>query len=525
MNADATESTPEPSGTAPPACPAAEEKRWSALLALLTAWMLPATTARRTAHVSLRNAYVVHWLAAVLAVFLAFLLIGGTIHLDRRDDGRSEGAIVETIALVMEVVREFERDPGTSFLVLASLVLSVELTFLGLAGLLTPWGAGDEPIRASILHSLRRVWLQTSHVLPAFLLIAVFTNSVMAASRQWERDHGAAAPSYEPPVPPQEPVDAPVGSQAWQDYEAALTQYAEEMQAANAAWEAWWRSRPWYVEYPEGAIGYVWFAVAAWFLWALFRAVGAPRAIPAVPRPPTCEFCGYNLTAAPMDARCPECGEPVERSLGPDARPGSAWQRTRGLARVAALWWCSVDAIRRPSAFGRQIQLSAGATAHRWLVALLVPLVFIVTTIGIMACFLLERRVAYIDDWILVRVMLFTAPIMGYFGALVLLGVMLATAWLVALYYRWSDQRNLLHAAMQIAAYLGGYIVLWALISGLAGAAGFVFDDWFRRMALLLGIDRELLTFGTWFLPNLLCLIGYVYLVRRGTGAARYANR
>ncbi|MBN1490401.1 MAG: hypothetical protein JXA69_10835 [Phycisphaerae bacterium] len=519
MTADTAELTPEHSGTEPQACPAAKEKRWSALLALLTAWLLPATTARRTAHVSLRDAYVVHWLAAVLAVFLVFLLIGWTIHLDRSDDGRSEGVIVETTVLVVNVVREFKRDPGTSFLVTASLVLSVELTFLGLAILLTPWGARDEPIRASVANALRRVWLQTSHVLPAFALIAVFANTVIAANRQWERNHDFEGSRHS--FTPQEPVGAPVGSQAWQDYEAALKQYEEEAQA----WEAWWRSRPWYVEYGEQAIGMVVLAVATWFLWALFRAVGAPRVVPPVPRPPTCEFCGYNLTAAPMDARCPECGEPVERSLGPDARPGPAWQRTGGLARVAALWRCSVDAIRRPSAFGRQIQLSAGATSHRWLVAILAPLVFIVTMIGVIACFLLDQHAAFIDERIITQVMLFTAPIMGYFGALALLGVMLATAWLVALYYRLSDQRNLLHAATQIAAYLGGYVVLWALISGLAGAAGFAFDDWFRRRALVLGIDRELLTLVAWFLPNLTCLTGYVYLVRRGTGAARYANR
>ena len=76
---------------------------------------------------------------------------------------------------------------------------------------------------------------------------------------------------------------------------------------------------PWWIRNDEVIIGYIAVGVSLWFLWALFRAAGVPRKGLVAARPPTCEYCGYNLTGTPIEGRCPECGVPAVMSLGPDA--------------------------------------------------------------------------------------------------------------------------------------------------------------------------------------------------------------
>ncbi|MBN1347252.1 MAG: hypothetical protein JXQ73_31470 [Phycisphaerae bacterium] len=51
------------------------DQRWPAVAAFLTAWLMPATTARRTNHVSLRWAYGIHCLAAILTAAVVLVLV------------------------------------------------------------------------------------------------------------------------------------------------------------------------------------------------------------------------------------------------------------------------------------------------------------------------------------------------------------------------------------------------------------------------------------------------------------------
>jgi hypothetical protein len=61
-----------------------------------------------------------------------------------------------------------------------------------------------------------------------------------------------------------------------------------------------------------------------------------------------CEMCGYTLNGLPTDGNCPECGNPVERSLGPSVRQPSAWERDRRFFATTA------EVIFRPTRFFRQ---------------------------------------------------------------------------------------------------------------------------------------------------------------------------
>lgn len=64
------------------------------------------------------------------------------------------------------------------------------------------------------------------------------------------------------------------------------------------------------------------------------------RTAPTVGRDVECSGCGYNLRGAPIGARCPECGEPIARSMpraGPD-RPDEREQASEAVRNVARSW-------------------------------------------------------------------------------------------------------------------------------------------------------------------------------------------
>ncbi len=132
--------------------------RWSPFVTLATSGLMPARTATRTHHVSLKEAFVVHLVAAILAVGLLVFLVAwhdvqtstftGVIGiLDR---------VAENAGEIADVVVQ-----NAKFVVLVFLgvSLAIEAGFLALAFVVMPWGAGDEPLRSSYRHALRRTWL------------------------------------------------------------------------------------------------------------------------------------------------------------------------------------------------------------------------------------------------------------------------------------------------------------------------------------------------------------------------------
>lgn len=88
--------------------------------------------------------------------------------------------------------------------------------------------------------------------------------------------------------------------------------------------------------------------------------------------PPRCEGCGYDLTELAMDARCPECGLGVAKSLVDSPRLGCAWQR-----RCEPGTWlqsaCSV--IMRPSAFFSHLKVRDHADISRRFARMNFPLI------------------------------------------------------------------------------------------------------------------------------------------------------
>jgi hypothetical protein len=322
------------------------------------------------------------------------------------------------------------------------------------------------------------------------------------------------------PVPP---ADNRATPEAWEAYWIEMEASQAEW---SAAWDAYRLSQPWYVRYGEVVLGYACFLAATWILWGWFRAVGVRPSMPQVARPPMCETCGYNLSATARDGRCPECGASVEASLGDDARPGVLWERRRETGRIPAWWHSSVTPILHPARLGRTVRLSSACTDYRrFLVLHLVPVFFIAAS-GVVTSYVFEtgRNPFRAGEQEVVTV---AATLIGYCAAVGVFLLAVVSAALVGVGYRITGERNLMGGAMQIAAYLAGYLVLFAVFAA-AWFVGIVWvaeNGWLRTIAVRMGIAFPFVYFLIWLVPVSLFVLVYIDRVRRATGAARYANR
>ncbi|UCD28087.1 MAG: hypothetical protein JSV03_13465 [Planctomycetota bacterium] len=485
------------------------DKHWPASMVFLTAWLMPATTTLRTNHVSLKRAYTVH----IIAALITFMLIMFFIAWDEADEPVTFLGILDTLA--SNICGLFEIDPRfqkESILIILSTILLIEIGFIVLALLVTPWGAEDEPIGTSFTHALRQTWLHTTHAITAVLLIGVLLIPIYRAQRHSWQTHVSSLPQ-----PPQQPIN----SQAWKDYQVAVMQYQQQTKPAR---EKYLRNLPWYSKYDEEIHILPSLAVSTWILWALLSAVGVNRKTKPIDRPPMCERCGYNLTATPMDSRCPECGRSVLQSLGVDTRRGTLWQQRNTIGRFRAWWRCNLNVIFRPKWLGQQIQLRSFSTDHhRFLVIHLVSIFFIsfIGGIGI----ILSMAAAMSMPLPEVRLIVIISILLGYLTAVAIIAIVLLSAGLIGLIYQIKDKRNLLNGSVQIACYLSGYLVLWTIFAAFVVMEVFIHMDKIQQLNRMIRLNMGPLMLLVWFLPNLLCLIGYWLLIAKGTSAARYANR
>ncbi len=488
---------------------AASPGRWPAEMSLLTAWLLPATTARRTAHVKLRRAYAVHIISFALTLLLILVLVACAEVAETPDRG-----LIEQVGRDLGSIAGFVRDhPAEACLIAGVIFFGVELSTAALAVFLVPWGAQDEAVRASLANAFRRTWLQTSHAPALTLLIGGMALGLWQVERRVR---------YQSPPFPSRPPNPVMTEKEAKEFQAAMTKWQEE---SNAALMEYYRNRPWLVAHAEEVLGYTSFMGITWFLWATFRAVGSHREAAPMARPPLCEVCGYNLTAASTEGRCPECGTPVSESLGVHVRPGTFWQRRREVGFAHAWWRCCVDPIVRPAWFGRQVRTGTADAAHRWFLLVHLMAVFVVAGVGIVLCYVADTGDnPFKGD---VEMIWVGGPLAGYLAAVCVVFFVLAAAGLVGVHGSIVCGRNLMSGTMQLAAYLSGYLLLWVILAASSGIAAFLVyrHPVVRDIARALHTDHEVFGFLCWLVFNLAWAAGYPMLVARGAVGLRYANR
>ena len=454
-------------------------------MTFLTAWILPATTARRTQHVSLVLAGLVHIIALIIAVGILLFVIACVNYPEPLTLSLIKKKFVWLVADVLE------RMPLQALPVLPRVlgsVVIVELVFVCLALLLAPWGARDEPMSASCRHALRRVWLQTAHLVQLVLIVSILAIVLVRAEQAWEQ------------------ADPPPS-------------------ATPETWREWYDTKPWYIKNAGYEIVTAGVASAVWMLWTLLRAVGAQRKAVPIDRPPTCEACGYNLSGTAVDSVCPECGEAVTCSLGAGVRPGTDWERRAEVGRWKAWRKCCADAVFHPKKFGGQIQMTSLNVAHRSFLACHLPLVFCLGGVGFIACVSLRQGVNLLSEFPVVA--LLAGAVIGCLSVITSVGLIHLAAFLAALQYRLEGHRNLMAGSIQVACYLSGYLVFGVVLVTVTASAAITASEYglFRGPARFLHVDSGGLAFLCWSLPNAIFLIVYFLLVFRGTSSIRYANR
>lgn len=500
---------------------AASVSRWFLLLVPLAGLFRPATAARRTRHLSLRGAWLFHFVSIlVLAALVLFLIAWG------ESGGHLDPALVASkfSDLLAQITSEFRKQPGMSVLAVLGMLCALELTLMALAWQVMPWGAQDEPLRASYRNALRQTWLHFATLIPVVLVLAPLGITSERLQTEWRQDHPSPAwPTR--PAPPTVPPSDQAYARELADYQAAVRQYKQETAEMQPVWARRRTSQPWYIRDPEPVIVGLSFVSAIWILFAFLRGVGAPRNVVPIDRPPMCDDCGYNLSTIPMNSRCPECGEPIIASLGPNVRPGTIWEQRQEVGLIQAWRRCAVEAILNPTALGRRLQLRSRVCDHRRFLLLHLPIIFVLGAAGLLTIGVIEGGVDQLREEPVI-VLVITA-IVGISCVLGALGVILFSAGLVGTVQSLRYKRNLLPGSMQVASYLTGYLTAWAAFGAvtLAGALSMENAGWFRLAQDVTGIDRDMLASLTWFIPNLVCGLYYVLLVIRGTVATRYANR
>ena len=499
--------------------PRPAKPRWSPWAALIMAWIRPATLARRTNHVPLWQAYLVHLTAVLLGVLLVGFLVAW---------GESGGLPWNVQAMTLglaevanEVVHEYQTWPQEFYLVVFGTFLAIEGSALLTAFLAAGWAAADEPFRGSLAAGVRRTWLGTSLLLPAVLFVGATGITLDRVQTDWYRASRARFPTC-----PQSPANLQTGTPEWDAYQQQVADYDR---ARQQAWREYERSQPWHVRYAQTLIGMAITLALAWAIWTWLRGAGAARGLPPRDHPPLCEWCGYNLTHAPAGGRCSECGKAVDESLGPDVRPGSPWEHRAGVGRWRAWCQCAREAMIRPAMFGQRLRLRTRVTAHRWYCATCVPLLMACAWVGWLGFYVASEQRNPLGA--ANREVLGVFVMAAVFTTAFLVGVLCLGASLVGVVFAIQDRRNLLPVAIQAAAYLGPFLVLWTLFAGLAAVAVVLLESVYRDVAELFGFSRLFgfspfgLQFISWALANLGWLVVYVYLVARITSGARYANR
>lgn len=484
---------------------------------LFASWLFPARTARRVANWSLPACWLLHVCIGLFGVILALL------------------AYIAMVQPPSDILRELEgwwnqwsKIPWTMTFILLGILLYAGGIALGIAFAVSAWGAvADERLRDSLRHSLRQTWIRTPHAVLIALCVGLFAGLLENAGREWRLQNpdppATVWPAY--PMPPTMPSSDPNYTAAQKKYQKEMQEFQVKAMAATRASREWRAVQPWYLRLKEPATIAVGAVGAAWWLAGLLAAVGTRRVVRASERSPLCLQCGYDLSHMSMESRCPECGQPVIESLGPLAQGGAEWERRHAVGAWRA-WWRTWRAWgRNVTEFGRSLQLRSPHLDYRSFMLLHLPVVFLVGAAGMAFPVVANPGQAKpFDSWAIVLIVAFVFGLACTIGTTV---IICATASLTGWYFSLRSGRNLLPASVQISAYGAMYLLAWEIFGAFLfnGAVHLQVNGMYNLGRELTGIPLDVLFVLTCHIPNVICGLMFMWLVTKGTNAARFANK
>ncbi len=497
----------------------------STLLAMFTAPFRPAWVGEHTTSLPLRRAWVIHFAAALATIWVIFLMmlwanwpsLGPTSFAELIREARQE------IGLLID---ELYRYPIESVCAVLGMIAMVEGMHMFLAAMTMGWGAKDEPLRKSFASAVRQTWLANTRFVVAAFIIGGPLAYIEHEDQTWRNTNpGPVQPNITWPSQPTLAETNPGFSKAMATYKTDLKAAQDKWGANWTARREWLAKRPWLLNHPE-AIGIpLGFLTALWFVWALFRSIGATRNVPPILRDQRCIECGYNLHTIPMESRCPECGKPVIESLGPNVHPGTSWENRKRDNTLRIWWTCGLCAMTNPKALGQSLKVSYAGTSHRRFLAVNLIAIGLVGAGAVLASAYLFREVIGLaqepEMLLLIPLAVGSSTLMGAL-AVASIGVML-----VGLGQSLIHKRNLLPSAMQVGSYLSGFLLFWASL----GAMGILALMWMDHsgviapMAKAIGFQSDVLATLLFFVPNCACGACFLKKLVVGTSATRFANR
>lgn len=250
-------------------------------------------------------------------------------------------------------------------------------------------------------------------------------------------------------------------------------------------------------------------------LWTIGGACTADRPVNAVEHEPLCEACGYLLRHVPDSRRCPECGKSVERALDPRFRwypPARGALRTEEWvfdAPFASAW-------TQPQALFARVRLNQPARPLILHAAIAHFLSGLVVWLGIIVGLTL---IAGGPDNVAEVI-----AVAGACSALTagLFGLWLAGVGVVGLLAGRLHGRNLIRAALIVAAHLSGFHVAAASVAIFSlmvllhlGQANIINNPFWPVMgwlSLIVGLAifyvagvwrrMRLVRYGNWYFPE-----------------------
>ncbi len=496
----------------------------SMLKAMLYAPFRPAWVGQRTANLSLKRAWLIHFVSPLATVAVIYLLVfwanssvSGWAAFTR--------LVRATQHEIGRLIGELNHHPIERILAVLGMIALVEGAHLVIGFVAMPWGARDERLRQSFGFAVRQTWIASSRLILAALIIGGPLACIEHEDGLWRKTNPRPIrPAIARPMEPVLPKSEPGYDKAMADYEVAFAEWGAATESYYEALDKWREKRPWLQHNPHAVGVPLGFLTALWFLWALFRSIGATRNVPPIARERRCIECGYDLHTIPMDSRCPECGKPVIESLGPDVHPGTAWEHRRGGDTIHTWWHCAQNAIFSPKTFGQSLKVSCATTAHRRFFAINLCAIGLV---GVCAVLVVTYILSEWTDFDREPEMHIIIPLAV--GSLTLMGALAVAcvgAMLVGMIQSLTNKRNLLPAAMQVSSYLSGFLLCWAVF-GATLLLMLMMDQsvMLRPMARAIGIQPNVLVTFLFCMPNFACGAFFLQRLAIGTAATRYANK
>ncbi len=465
----------------------------------------PRRAASASTHVGLPVAWLYHFVIAIVGLALVYLIIVAAesfTHLTEFSLNRWGVLISEHVDDDVNDLRR-ERFWYLGVLGFAGFVEAI-VVFLAIAGI--AWGAREERIRDSIVHSFRQTFLHTGNIAFAVILCTLFIMINDVANRTIMQRVARAMPA--------EPRPEQFSSS--QEFQVAMDEHMARQEQLR------WRMVNSPLRRNDDEIAVALCILAGIFtIGTLFAALSANRPGRPEERDPLCEQCGYNLTGSAMDRNCPECGLAVRDSLGDHVRQGLPWQHNRH-NRIKAWFETARVAIFSPTTLGRSLKTRSFTNDHHSYLVITLVMIFVASSLSLFVVVIMES--GYPDsrrdlDFIFLGLPLISFGITAIHFFSLQLGSLSHGARLSR-----KNKRNLLGVTNRIAAYLSPFAILWTCVALATGILAMIADDTGIFEGVIGRRSATPTIVITWFGFNMILLSAQSLIVRRAVRAAQYAN-